>query len=252
MESVRKSQFCYSNKINNNSTWQHWGYFEKVNIASSDQSWKCCWLSCSCLKTHLPQHTSETMFLSLMCNYLPVGCFTVMSCLSSLFSLLPSFPHHGLQLDHLLLSLPPVGQFIERKSHIIIINKYLSHLTMANATLAFPSQTLLPLVHVKSLIKLSFCAIGLHSYLPKLQLWEHVQSFCRWPHTLACCVGVEETQGKNTFKCQLKMAPRTTQQNSLSPWCGVRVCWILCVLSKLFICCHWQMCLTFCVLAVTT
>lgn len=138
----------------------------------------------------------------------------------------------------------------EPKSHIIIINKYLSHLTMANATLPFPSQTLLPLVHVKSLIKLSFCTIELHSYLPKLQLWEHVQSFCRWPHTLACCVGVEETHGKNTFKCLLKMAPRTTQQNSLSPWWGVRVCWILCVLSKLFICCQWQMWFAFCVLEV--
>jgi len=31
-----------------------------------------------------------------------------------LFSLLPPFPHHGLQLHHQLLSLPPVGQFIER------------------------------------------------------------------------------------------------------------------------------------------
>ncbi len=138
---VRKCKFGYSNKMNNNLTWQHWGFFEKESLDSSDQSWIFCWLSCSCLKMHIPQLTRSTVFLYLMCNYLPVGCFSVMSCLSSIFSPLPSFPHHGLQLNHLLLSLPPVGQLSsEPKSHIIIINKYLSHLTMANATLAFQAK----------------------------------------------------------------------------------------------------------------
>lgn len=69
----------------------------------------------------------------------------------------------------------------EPKSHIIIINKYLSHLAMANAMLAFPSQTFLPLMHVNSLIKLSCCAIKLHSYLPKLQPWEHVRTSAGHP-----------------------------------------------------------------------
>lgn len=222
-----------------------------MSLASSDQSWN-----------SVDYHAAVWKHISLSslaapCSYLWCAITFQLGVLVWWVACLPFFPycHHFpimacsciicYCLSHLWDNLSS-----EPKSHIIIINKYLSHLAMANATLAFPSQTLLPLVHVKSLIKLSCCTIELHSYLPKLQPWEHVQNFCRWPQTLACCVGMAEAHERNAFKCLLKMAPCTTQQNSLSPRWGVRICRILCALSKPFVCCRWWMCLTYCILEV--